>query len=181
MEVVERDGEYVFQHTKPPIEELVVDEVEEPIETITLMTDGDLVVNTINVFETVTQVPEQEDEWDYEAEQSSRTPHEPYIIHSDEFHSGESGLRQTTLTYYAGDDVLCDEAETPIYNAGEVVGELRFGHGSKDANVVYVRNEKLGGEYEIVRDEGHFAIEVLGQSFDDVDEPHIQHKMRQER
>jgi hypothetical protein len=178
MEVVEKDGEYVFQRTKPDIEEVTVEE--EIVDEIVL-DDVEVISVTEPIYMNVFKTEPDEDEWDYDLELANRTPHAPYIIHSDEFHSGESGLRQTTLTYYAGDDTLCDEADVVIYNASEVAGELKFGYGSKDANVVYVRNEKLGGEYEIVRDEGHYAIEVLGQSFEDVEEPHIQHKMRQER
>jgi hypothetical protein len=39
---------------------------------------------------------------------------------------------------------------------------LVFGHGSGDPNVVYIRNEKLQAEYEVLRDPGSYEIEVLG-------------------
>lgn len=104
-----------------------------------------------------------DDEWDYEAELSTRFADIPYVIHKDEFYADEMGYGQTTLTYYEGDDILVDEKEIPIHNHSGVVGEaLMFGHGSGDKNVVYIRNERLGGDYEILRDTSSYEVEVLG-------------------
>lgn len=103
-----------------------------------------------------------EDVWDYKEEVLKRSPDHPYIIHKDEFWSEESGYTQSTLTYYNGDDILCNEDDSPIYNYVQVVGELRFGHGSGDPNVVHVRNDKRKDEYEIVFDPGFYSVEVLG-------------------
>lgn len=107
------------------------------------------------------------DEWDYKTELESRTDDAPYIIHVDEFVAGESGWgSNSTLTWYEGDNILCDSTDKPIYNAQETVGELRFGHGSKDPNIVYVRNPKLQTEYEILRDEGSYQEIVLGEQIE---------------
>lgn len=101
-------------------------------------------------------------DWDYEAELSTRTPTAPYILHRDEFFGEEMGYDQDTWTYYEGDDILVDETDTPVYNYQENTGPLRWGHGSGDPNVVYIRNEDLKAEYEVVRNEGHYRVEVLG-------------------
>lgn len=111
--------------------------------------------------------PEVEDDWDYAEETAGRNPNEPYIIHRDEYDDNENDFTQTTLTYYSGDQILCDEGDVPIYNPDQVAGELKFGHGSRDPNVVYVRNEKLGAEYEILLDKGFYTVEVLGQEYED--------------
>lgn len=103
-----------------------------------------------------------DDGWDYEAEVTKRTKTEPYILHKDEFFDDEEGYIQLTLTYYEGDDILVDEEEAPIYNHASVVGPLKFGHGSGDPNVFYVRNDKRRCEYEILRHEGLYSREVLG-------------------
>lgn len=103
------------------------------------------------------------DSWDYELERQNRTKETPYVIHADEFQTDEMGWdSQTTLTWYAGDEILTDSHDVPIYNPHTVVGELRFGHGSGDPNVVYVRNERLEAEYEVLRDMGSYEIIVLG-------------------
>jgi hypothetical protein len=104
------------------------------------------------------------DDWDYEAELASRTKTAPYVIHKDEFFSGESGYNQLTFTYYSGDDILVDEQKIPepIYRHDRVVGELKFGHGSGDRNVVYIRNDDLATEYEVIKSEGKYSVEVMG-------------------
>ena len=107
------------------------------------------------------------DEWDYKTEIESRDKRKPYIIHVDEYVADEMGWgSQSTITWYEADQVLCDSHDTPIYNHNEVVGELRFGHGSNDANVVYIRNEELQHEFEVLRDEGSYEEIVLGETME---------------
>lgn len=101
--------------------------------------------------------------WDWENEQKHRLGTEPYILHKTEFLEQETDYDQQTLTYYAGDDKLTDERDVPLYNVSEVVGScLQWGHGSGDPNVVYIRNDKLHAEYEVVKHDGRFEVEVLG-------------------
>ncbi len=67
------------------------------------------------------------------------------------------------MTYYAGDNIMNnDEEESPMYNHDGITGPLRFGHGSDDPNVVYIRNDKRKVEYEILYDPGLYSEEVLG-------------------
>lgn len=100
--------------------------------------------------------------WDYEKELATRKFDEPYVIHVDEYFGDEMDFTQSTYTYYKGDDILVDEEDTPIYNYAEILGELKFGHGSKDPNVVYIRNEKRKGEFEVLLSQGQYAVDVLG-------------------
>lgn len=117
-----------------------------------------------------------EDEWDYEVEMRNRTGDRPYTIHQDEYMAEESEFTQVTLTYYAGDDVLCDEQDVPIYNPESVVGQLKFGHGSGDGTLVYVRNPKLEVEYEIQLEPGKYAVEILGaKAEEDILDDEIKH------
>jgi hypothetical protein len=102
------------------------------------------------------------DSWNYDEEVKARNPELPYILHKDEFYDEERGYVQHTLTFYEGDNVLVDEEDAPIYNYERVTGPLKFGHGSGDPNVVYIRNDKQRAEYEIIKDEGYFSVEVLG-------------------
>jgi|688.fasta_scaffold01451_37 hypothetical protein len=102
------------------------------------------------------------DSWDYDEELKFRTTNSPYVIHKDEFWADEFDYSQSTLTYFSGDDILVDEKDTPIYNYASVIGELKFGHGSQDPNVFYVRNPKNKAEYEILFDSGSYAVEILG-------------------
>jgi len=101
-------------------------------------------------------------EWNMEEEVASRSPDTPYVIHVDEFFNKEKGYHQSTLEYYEADNILCDENNVPIYAPEKVVGRLEWGRGSRDQNVVYVRNDKLSAEYEITRNPGSYQMEVLG-------------------
>lgn len=144
-----------------------------------------IIIDEVVEVEEVTVVsafPDVDETWNYEEELKQRTPDAPYIIHRDEFYAEESGFDHSTLTYYEGDDVLCDENDTPIYNPHQVASPLMFGKGSGDANVVHIRNEKLEAEYEVVRDRGHFAVEVLGAQFEEnmSREKPIIHKFKQD-
>ncbi len=121
------------------------------------------------VQETVRQsiFAENDADWDYREEVKNRTTEAPHIIHKDEFYSNELDLTQTTLSYYAGDNIMADEDDTPVYNYDRVIGPLNFGHGSGDPNVFYVRNHRRKTEYEILYNTGLFSEEVLGLEIED--------------
>jgi hypothetical protein len=107
----------------------------------------------------------ERDTFDYGEELPLRTEDKPYIISHDEFMGAEKGYDQNSLTYYEGDDVLADEREAPIEDVDGTVGNanlLKFGHGSRDNNIVYVRNDHLELEFEIARDQGRYSEKVLG-------------------
>ena len=107
------------------------------------------------------------DQWDEEFEISQRTHNAPYIIHADDYVKDEFGFKQETVTYYEGDDIMATMADVPIYNWTSMMGELRWGHGSKDPNVVYVRNEMMRKEWEILRESGSFEEIVQGLHIED--------------
>lgn len=113
------------------------------------------------------------DSWDYETEISSRTKAKPYVIHKDEFWANDMEFAQATLTYFSGDNIMVDEKDTPVYNYSSVVGELKFGHGSQDTNVFYVRNEKNHCDYEILFDSGSYSVEILGLELEQEDEKEL--------
>lgn len=120
------------------------------------------------------------EEWDYAEEIKNRRDDVPYIIHVDEFTAQETSFEQHTLTYFEGDDVLCNQLDTPIENVDELVGVAslgKFGHGSNDGNIVYVRNMELELEFEIVHSDGDYAHEVHGIPPED----HLQHSDRRRR
>lgn len=87
-----------------------------------------------------------------------------FVITKDEFMRNESEYEQVTLTYFDGDDVLVDSEEKPVGDELRLIGDgnLRFGYGSGDHNVVYIRNETLQLEFEVLKSSGNYAEEVLG-------------------
>lgn len=113
-----------------------------------------------NIFDTAKNA---DDDWDYEEEVRLRRPDRAYIIHVDERH--ERDYTESSLVYYAGDDVLCDEQDTQIEDPDMVVGVDnldKFGHGSHDKDILYIRNDNLAVEIEVVKNDGNFAEIVHG-------------------
>lgn len=104
--------------------------------------------------------PEDDPELDY--------PHKnvaPYVISAQSFINEKLEYEKLTITYYEGDDTLADDAEEivddPVSLAGEGVFE-KFGTcGSEDPNVVYVRNERIGTDFEILLNKGAYSEEVI--------------------
>ena len=74
-------------------------------------------------------------------------------------------FNQVTLTYFEGDEVLSDERDQTVDDVDGLAGEdnlQRFGHGSGDPNVLYIRNEHISLDMEILRSKGKYTHEVLG-------------------
>jgi hypothetical protein len=115
------------------------------------------VTENINVFEDAT--------FDLEEERKHRTPDKPYIITHDEFFAGDREYETSSLTYFEDDDTLVDERDNPVPDIDATIGEdhlVRFGSGSKDKNIVYVRNDRLQTDFEITLSKGSYLEEVLG-------------------
>lgn len=129
-----------------------------------------------NVFDSVKPTY---DEWDWEAEKVLREAGaRVFVIHQDEF--GDTDNPETTLSYYEGDDVLCDENDRPIEDQHKLVGDCldRFGQGSGDRNVVYIRNLDLEIDLEVTKSSKTYAEEVHG--FKHEDPPRRRGSRRQE-
>lgn len=106
-----------------------------------------------------------DDGFDLEHEKQFRTEDKPYIITHDEYFAAERDYETASLTYFEVDDTLVDERDQPIEETDPIVGDehlARFGSGSKDKNIVYIRNDRLGIDYEITKSKGSYLEEVLG-------------------
>lgn len=114
-----------------------------------------------------------------EEDKEDRTEDAPYVLHQDEYFQDEKGYRQTALTWFDGDKILVDENDVPIYAPEKVVGRLEFGRGTNDKDMVYIRNDKLQSEFEIVRHPGHYTVEILGlQEEEMADKDELKHSQR---
>ena len=83
---------------------------------------------------------------------------EPYLIAPEEFATRDD-YEILTLTYYA-DEVLTDEFDEVIYDVDGTIGEEslnHFGDYPDDPDTVYVRNEELMTDYEILLDEREYS------------------------
>ena len=95
---------------------------------------------------------QEEQKNEKEVEQVDR----PYVISPDEF--GEvQGYDAISLTYYS-DGVLTDDDNEPVENVDDVVGDDFADHfGEYEDDSVFIRNDRLKADYEILKDRREYA------------------------
>lgn len=89
----------------------------------------------------------------------------PYVISIEDYSENRADFDKTTIYYYAEDDTLTDEDEEVITDISGIVGDdalNSFGVDSQSDNVVYVRNENLSIDYEIISLPESYSASVLG-------------------
>ena len=82
----------------------------------------------------------------------------PYVISPDEFGEMEDeDYDKVSFTYYA-DGVLADEYDEIVENIDEIIGEESLTHfGEYEDDSVFVRNDKLKCDYEILLDQRNYS------------------------
>lgn len=111
--------------------------------------------------------------WNYEQELLHRTPEAPYVIHQNEYEHSNQEYSKVEYNYYRIDETLTDsEDDHVVTDAEAVVGSanLKFGHGSDDVNVVYVRNDHLELDMQITRLNQSFEEAILGLDRSGIDD-----------
>jgi hypothetical protein len=90
----------------------------------------------------------------------------PYIISADEYSRGDSDYSRPTLVYFAEDDILADCDDSIVSEADTLLGIgtwTAFVLGRlPNKDTLYVRNDKLRTDFEIIRDSGSYVRTVLG-------------------
>lgn len=136
-------------------EEVIEEEPEEIIEeeTFDFIVHSDRIVKTDPGF------------FDYEKEVPLRTEDEPYIISVDEFNDECQEYDKISVEYYENEDVMLGDRIEPIPDIDMLFGNdnlTRFGYGSKDPRIVYIRNEHLETDWEVRLMSGSYVEDVLG-------------------
>jgi hypothetical protein len=98
--------------------------------------------------------------------QWERDPDFPYVITEAEFRLDRPEFEKITLTYYAGDDTLCEQDGNFIPDQDGTAGNENlhnyFGLASGDENLLHIRNERVMCDFEITRDGDSYQRSVLG-------------------
>jgi hypothetical protein len=155
---------YAIHQDKPPLDEVV----EERGYSVPVVEEPERPTRPPVVVEPARSSNEdksKDDDWDYSKEVPKRNQHHPYVIHQDEYNAEEPGYQQQTWTYYAADDILVDEDDEVVVRPELIVGTenlRKFGHGSDDPDVVFIRNDRVQIEFEICRTLKSHSVEVLG-------------------
>jgi len=99
----------------------------------------------------------------------------PYLVTFAEFDAGqeELGFEPVSVSYFAGDGIVIDEADTVISadRVEQIIGTdnlNKFGtqtdDPNMDPNVIYVRCEQFRMDFEVTRSAGKHSVEVLGEA-----------------
>lgn len=130
--------------------------------------DEALLAKTVTKVEVKEEVVERnvfnDPTFDLQVELEARSTEKPYVISHDEFFDSDKEYESQVLTYFEADDTVVDEGDKALDDPDRLIGEdtlNRFGHGSRDKNVVYARNDRLEMDFEIVRGSGSY-LEALG-------------------
>lgn len=115
----------------------------------------------------------EEEEKAYKKKRGKKEKLKPYLI-TPEAYNGEDeqqyreDYKHLTLDYYEGDDIVCESSTNQVFgDTGRWLGYIWKNHfgdeelGYDDLSV-YIRNDEIKVDYEIVRDEGYYSEEVLG-------------------
>lgn len=92
-------------------------------------------------------------------------PSLPHIISIEDYNDTGRNNDKVSYTYYDEDDTLADEKEKIVPDSDKILGNqalISFGLMSDDPDIVYVRNNKAGTDYEIVRVHKSYAETVAG-------------------
>ena len=89
----------------------------------------------------------------------------PYVITSEEFSEEKDYYDKLSIYYYNEDDTLADDQEEIIPDVASIIGNDAlhcFGKGSHDPEVVFVRNERLASDFEVLRMQQSYQETVVG-------------------
>lgn len=127
-------------------------------------------IDTETVVESVTKavaatlaLQEDEDSNDEDAvEETHLEPRkDPYFITEDEYYK-DNTFDKEVLVYYEDDEVLSDSKEEMIDDVHHTVGDAIEEFERSGEEFLYVRNERLGMDFEIQRVEGSYQEAVYG-------------------
>lgn len=107
----------------------------------------------INKSSYITLSADKRDDKKKEEEEGDDDMIEPYVIIPEEF--DEVGYETMTLTYYEDGVLAYGDTDEVVENVGELVCEDfadHFGEYDEDPDVVYVRNDNLRIDFEILKD-----------------------------
>lgn len=152
-----------WQFVKKKYEQIAQEEIDSVKETFARLNGGSLEEETVTEE---TEVFDQEAYDDYVALTAVEYGHDtvpnighdkPYVISPMEYAENIEDYDQFSLTYYA-DGFLTDENDCLIEDVEGYVGVESLTHfGEYEADCVFVRNDRLKCDYEILRDLRNYA------------------------
>lgn len=128
--------------------------------------DAETVVESVTKAVAATLAPQEQEDEDSTDEDAVEETHleprkDPYFITEDEYYK-DNAFDKEVLVYYEDDEVLSDSREEMIDNVHHTVGDAIEEFERSGEEFLYVRNERLGMDFEIQRVEGSYQEAVYG-------------------
>lgn len=96
------------------------------------------------------------------AEANKLSDNAPYVISIQEFSEEKDHFDKITIYYYEDDDTLTDADEEIIADIAGTVGDEALFCFDENIDAVYVRNERISTDYEVIRLPKSYSETVLG-------------------
>ena len=98
---------------------------------------------------------------------TEKKPEDQIYLISPEQYESETIYDRRTLTYYEGDDILCDELSDEVLDIENTIGienVEEFGNNFEDdPYLMHIRNNTFGCVYEVFKDERSYSA-VMGEN-----------------
>lgn len=109
--------------------------------------------------ELVTEETAEDDEYiqydDFPLEERCQ---KPYVIGPDLYSEDFHGFSKNVLVYWAGNDMLMDDNQEQVTDVEGIIGRESLEHfGEFESGTVFVRNERMGSDFEVLLEEGAYG------------------------
>ena len=91
----------------------------------------------------------------------------PVVITAAQFVDENDDFDKITFTYFEGDGVMIDEDEEVVHDALTLVGKDNLNKFNEEEGTLYVRNELVGADYEIILREGQTYSGYIRGDYED--------------
>ena len=96
-----------------------------------------------------------------DAKTAPPSPNEPFLIDEEAWGVGVPGYGSESLSYYLDGDLLIND-ESEVLDIDEFIGQHNleeFRHFETQDDIIFVRNPKLGMDYEVSLSRGRYYVE----------------------
>lgn len=87
----------------------------------------------------------------------------PYILSEDEWDDPVPAYDKITLEYFVEDDILIDSLSHELLDVSQTISEANVEYlNETDEDYIYVRNDKKGCDYEVIKNYEEYAVAEKG-------------------
>jgi hypothetical protein len=132
------------------------EKIKEKVDKVVTMAED--IVKENNYIPTEVNIVDEDDVFEDDFPKEERAEH-PYIIDVYDYEDFYHGFEKTCVTYYAGNNVLVNDAMEEI-DIDSHIGLGNVNHLLEQESVTaFIRNERLGTDFEVLFEDGEYTDE----------------------